>query len=375
MMMADEPLEAVIQELRRQTRNSDVLQGGTLVARLEQKTKLDAAAIRTQLKAIKMRGWIEASSWSATGNPVGRVRVRLPALPPPAWHEKWNAALVAYPELSDADRQMLSECGACLADMDATELPKIVDGLVRLRRDQLSLCGMPKFLVSARYLRASSKMLNKLGTRAIRAFGIDLDLFPDHPPYVVTAGASNPKAVVLVENPTSFELAARTSAIQHCAFIATFGFGLSKSSEDFGNQLACMVEDGLSGSITLMREGSTTPTARELLAHPNITFWGDLDIAGMQIYERIGKHLPAIALSALYEPMVEALTVNDLRHSYVAAVGKSGQSMFSATREDSRRLLGYCQDWAVDQELVTTKQIEQLAGNALGTYRAGDHVE
>jgi len=73
--------------------------------------------------------------------------------------------------------------------------------------------------------------------------------------------------------------------------------------------------------------------------------------------------------------MVEALTVNDLRHSYVAAVGKSGQSMFSATREDSRRLLGYCQDWAVDQELVTTKQIEQLAGNALGTYRAGDHVE
>ena len=374
-MMLDEPLEAVIQELRRQTRNSDVLQGGTLVARLEQKTKLDAAAIRTQLKEIKMRGWIEASSWSATGNPVGRVRVSLPALPPPAWHEKWNTALIACQELSDVDRQMLSECGACLDDMDATELPKIVDGLIRLRRDQSSLFGVPKFLVSAQYLRASSKMLNKLGTRAIRAFGIDLDLFPDHPPYVVTAGASNPKAVVLVENPTSFELAARTSAAQHCAFIATFGFGLSKASEDFGNQLACMVEDGLSGSITLIREGSTTPTARELLAHPNITFWGDLDIAGMQIYERIGKHLPAIALSALYEPMVEALTVNDLRHSYVAAVGKSGQSMFLATREDSRRLLGYCQEWAVDQELVTAKQIEQLAGKALGMYSAGGQVE
>ena len=88
-----------------------------------------------------------------------------------------------------------------------------------------------------------------------------------------------------------------------------------------------------------MREGSTPPTARELLAHPNITFWGDLDIAGMQIYERIGRHVPAITLSALYGPMVEALTVNDLRHSYVAAVGKSGQLMFSATREDSRKRL------------------------------------
>lgn len=133
-----------------------------------------------------------------------------------------------------------------------------------------------------------------------------------------------------------------------------------------------MVEDGLSSSITLMREGSTPPTARELLAHPNITFWGDLDIAGMQIYERIGRHVPAITLSALYGPMVEALTVNDLRHSYVAAVGKSGQLMFSASREDSRKLLDYCQEWAVDQELVTAKQIEQLAGKAIGEYLWGE---
>lgn len=367
-MMADESLEIVIHELRRRTRKSDVLQGGSLVDGLTQKTNLDAATIRTQLKEIRSRGWIEAGSWSATGNPVGRVKVSLPALPTPAWREQWNAALLACKGLSDVDRETLFECGACLADMDATELPQILDGLVRLRQDQSMLFGTPEFLVSARYLRGSSKMLSKLGSRAVRAFGIDLTQFPDHPPYVVAAGASNPKAVVLVENPAAFELAVRTSAVEHCAFIATFGFGLSKTSDDFGNQLACMVEeDELSGSVTLIREGSTTPPARELLAHPNITFWGDLDIAGMVIFERIANNLPHLRLSAMYAPMIEAIQDVNRRHPYATATGsgKPGQKSFRSVRQDVQKMLAYSERYAVDQEIVLPGEIESMAGHVL----------
>jgi hypothetical protein len=364
-MMSNGHLEAAVTALRRLTRKSDVLQGSALTNRLSRETKLDAASIRTLLKEMRAQGWIEASSWSATGNPVGRVKISLPALPAPLWVEQWNSALLACSRLSEIDREVLFECGSNLADMDSAEYPKILEGLVRLREDQAGLFGTPEFLVSAQYLCASSKMLSKLGARAVRAFGIDLSQFPDHPLYVVTAGTRNPKAVVLVENPAAFELAAKTSAVEHCAFIATFGFGLSKVSEDYGNQLACMVEEGLSKSITLMREGSSSPPASELLAHPSITFWGDLDIAGMQIYERIAKHIPALKLSALYLPMIEAATKGNKRHRYVSAAGKSGQSMFAAMRDDSKAMLEHCREWAVDQELVAECEIERLAGRLL----------
>lgn len=358
-------MERVIDALRRQTRKGDVLQGGALIDRLSRETELDAAAIRACFKDMKARGWIEASSWSGTHNPVGRVKVSLPSPPPPSWAEDWRRALAACQPLSDADREVLFGCGANLADIDSSEFPKILNGLVRLREDQLTLAGSPTFLVSARYLRGSSKMLGKLGTRAIKAFGIDLSRFTEHPPYVVTAGAADPEAVVLVENPAAFELAATTSAVERCAFIATFGFGLSKASEDFGNQLAGMVEDGFSNVVTLVRQGSRTPSARDLLAHHNISFWGDLDIAGMQIYERIAQRLPAVQLSALYGPMIKAVMVDDHRHPYVSAAGKPRQTMFQATREDALTMLNYCHDWAADQELVTAPQIEESAGKPL----------
>lgn len=369
-MKVAENMERVVNALRRQTRKGNVLQGGVLIDRLSRETELDAAAIRACFKDMKARGWIEASSWSGTGNPVGLVKVSLPPLPPPSWAEAWKSALAACEPLSDTDREALFECGASLADMAPSEFPKILYGLIRLREDQFSLAGSPAFLVSARYLRGSSKMLSKLGARAIKAFGIDLSRFSDHPPYVVTAGAADPEAVVLVENPAAFELAATTSAVERCAFIATFGFGLSKASEDFGNQLAGMVEEGFSNVVTLVRQGSRTPSARELLTHHNISFWGDLDIAGMQIYERIAKRLPVVQLSALYAPMVEAVMIEDQRHPYVSAAGKPGQTMFQASREDALTMLNYCHEWAADQELVTARQIEEFAGKPLLLGRA-----
>lgn len=267
--------------------------------------------------------------------------------------------------LTGRERAALRSCGAPLSDMDSTEFPKILIGLLRLRDDQHLVAGMPAFLVSARYLLGSSKMLLRLGSRALKEFGIDLARFTDHPAYVMTAGASDPSAVVLVENPAAFELAVNTSAGRSCAFVATFGFGLSKVSDYFGHQLACIVEHGFTQTVTLVREGSSTPPVRDLLAHPRITFWGDLDIAGMQIYERLARRLPALSLSALYEPMIAAIAILDMRHPYVTVVGKAGQQPYCATRTDVLHMLRYCDAWAVDQELVTMGDIERLSGSEL----------
>jgi ATP phosphoribosyltransferase regulatory subunit HisZ len=74
----DAALEKVISVLRQQTRKSNVLQGGKLIERLTIMTGLDAAMIRVVFRVMKNQGWIEASGWSGTYSPVGRVTVSLP---------------------------------------------------------------------------------------------------------------------------------------------------------------------------------------------------------------------------------------------------------------------------------------------------------
>jgi hypothetical protein len=364
-MSASDNIGTIVTVLRQLTRKTNRLQGALLIERLVRDTGLDAASIKMHLKDLKAQGWIDANAWSGTGAPIGQVRVCLPPLPMATWAQAWDEALHACGRLSETELASLQSCGAQLSDMDSLEFPKILDGLIRLRDNQAALTGMPAFLISARYLLGSSKILQKLGGRALKEFGIDLSRFTDHPAYVITAGASEPSAVVLVENPTAFELAVKTSASKECAFIATFGFGLSKVPDDFGYQLACIVENRLMETVTLVREGSSTPPVHDLLAHPRITFWGDLDIAGMQIYERLARRLPTLSLSALYEPMMAAIATANTRHPYVAAVGKAGQQPYSASRTDALHLLTYCDTWAVDQELLTASDIERLAGKPL----------
>jgi hypothetical protein len=63
--------------------------------------------------------------------------------------------------------------------------------------------------------------------------------------------------------------------------------------------------------------------------------------------------------------MIAAIATPDMRHPYVTVVGKAGQQPYSAFRTDAIHLLTYCGAWAVDQELLTTRDIERLAGQPL----------
>lgn len=358
--------ERVREWLRKRARKSAagrVLSKGVM-ASLRAEVLDDPVAIRKTLVLLLEDGLIQYTP-NERGEPISSyIRVSKPTENVPAHIQSWLSVL-QQKNLSQSDMDALIPIADSLADFSQQDMVLLLKGLLKLRHDQTSMHGRPGYLVSAEYLLGSSKLLSSLPKRALKAFGIDAQLFPSHPLYVVVAGPTKPNAVILVENPAAFECAAKSSAAKHCAFVATFGFGLSKAAEDFGNQLAGMVEDRFSHAITLVREGSSSPPAKELLRNPNITFWGDLDMAGMEIYERIARCVPAVKLSALYGPMIEAVTVGDQRHPYVAAVGKPGQTMFQASREDALTMLGYCSEWAVDQEMVSLKQVEKLAGLVL----------
>lgn len=69
-------------------------------------------------------------------------------------------------------------------------------------------------------------------------------------------------------------------------------------------------------------------------------------------------------LSALYRPMVEAITAHHSSHPYVKAVGKLGQDGMPASYDNQlvMELLALCQNRGVDQETVNAAKIEELAG-------------
>lgn len=324
--------------------------------------------VRQALARLTHEKWI--TGISAHGEVIAKVKIigNVPPSPPNLALDAWRTTLDEI-GLEDVDIAALTPLYKQLCCFDSVNQRKIVEGLLSLRENADKESGQHRFTVSARYLIGSSKLLDVMPASTLKVFGIRVDRFPNHPRYVVVAGCAQPEAVVLVENPAAFEMAVATSAAQRCAFIATFGFGLSKTQEDYGKQLADMVEDRFSGTITLMRQGSSCPTARELLCHPNITFWGDLDIAGITIFQRLRKSIPGLQLSALYKPMLDAIAHQSRSHPYVSAVGKPGQkemSVVSITGDAATEaMLAKCVTRGVDQECVLPEQVERFASLAL----------
>lgn len=334
----------------------------------------------TPLTVKQCMGRLVKEAWlggvSPDGIPFGHVKIigHVPVSPIDSVSQQW-LDFMDRNGITGNDRDALTPLSTKLAPFSDLEKSAILEGLLQLRANLLDEAGRHRFLVSAKYFLGSSKLLDELPSNALRAFGISIDFFPTHPLYVIVAGCSNPETVVLVENPAAFELAVKTNAVKRCAFIATFGFGLSKSQEDYGNQLASMAEDRFTNEITLMREGATCPAAKDLLVHPRITFWGDLDIAGIHIYLRLKKVIPGLSLSGLYKPMFDSLKVIEHSHPYVSAVGKAGQPKMATISSNSEEildvLLSQCISRGVDQELLTIEQIEKYASLVLALNDVG----
>jgi len=255
-------------------------------------------------------GWLEGIT--SDGTPIGNVTptASQPIKPVATTLLAWQSAMFEA-ELTDVDRLALENVHGKFNGLSACDLKIIANGLSSIRSSQDALAEMPSFIVSARHLMASSKLLANLAPTSLKAFGINTNQFNDAPPYVVVAGPADPVAVLLIENPQAFEWAMRAGITNRHALIVTFGYGLSRNGEDFGRQLAELIERKRDSLIPLVRSGSPAALS-DLLAHQNLLFWGDLDPEGLRIFERLRKRLPQLRLSALYQPMIEALPIRDL---------------------------------------------------------------
>lgn len=342
------------------------LRPGSLVARLAELTGLTQLDIRSGLASLRRDAWL--SGVDTQGLPFGMVEVTgdIPSTPADPLVTNWRTALERAGASVVDTNSLLSVASSCIG-LSQEDMERLGRGLLELRARQAEVAGQPAFVVSAKFLCGASKILSGKHTRALRKFGINVDLFTESANYVVTAGPPNPESVVLIENPTSFELAAACSAVDRVAFLATFGYGLSRSGEAFGQQLASIVTVPAS-LVPLVRAGQP-PAPHLLLRHRNITFWGDLDHEGLRIFLRLKQTIPQLELSALYRPMATRL-YRDGGHPYAAITGKDGQIPLSRDESASSaaigRLSGCCATAALDQETLDVEDIGMLAGLPLG---------
>jgi hypothetical protein len=335
--------------------NKTFIQGTGLIERLAKEAKLDALAVQGALSGLERSGILAGI---CNGIPMGKVTalVEKPTEAPHLSYLLWKDSL-ACSGLTEEEQNTLLPLYEIVSDMEQSDHTLLIKSLVKLRTDQEVIHGRPSFMVSSEYLLGSSKILDALPSKVLRQFGIDKARFTGAPPVLLVAGPLNPENVVLVENPHAFWNAIRSGATTSTVFIVTFGYGLSRHGEDYGNQLVSILESG--SVITAAICAGNPPPLSNLLHYQNISFWGDLDIEGLKIYQRIKKFIPQLTLSALYTPMVEAVSDPAKSHPYVKAAAKHKQSIsdFHSACDELTTLFNYCLDRAVDQEAVKTQDI------------------
>lgn len=268
---------------------------------------------------------------------------------PPVLSPMVQTVLALAAPASDEERAgWIAIAQAVEPDWPETLLPALVAELKRVRAE---LPDRPAFLVSAAGPLASSKLLDRLPQAALRRIGIPLDDYPAPPVVLLTAGAARPEAVVLVENPRAFERAFAVTRDLPVAWISTHGL------------VATSVSRALDGAWYGAPVDGAPPPLDALLAAPRLFYWGDLDLAGLMIFDVARRRLPRIGLSALYRPMLDLLESGG-GHPYTDATDKAGQRPWRSDDPALQALLDACARRGIDQEWVPPEAIRALC--ALG---------
>ncbi|MHB0777198.1 Wadjet anti-phage system protein JetD domain-containing protein [Halomonas sp. WWR20] len=228
-----------------------------------------------------------------------------------------------------------------LQDWSLVDQQCLASGLRRLAAALPDAYALSAFEASAHHLLGSSKLLTALPRELVRSFGIDTSAFRGPVAWVLAAVPDSPQGLLLIENPQSFDQACRVGLNERLALVCSFGYGLS-----LGEALKSPEQ------VRLIGEGGSSHRLTELLALPNITFWGDLDPEGLRIFSHLRHSLPGLRLSALYAPMMARLEADD-GHPLHALTGKAKQ------RPGTRWSRG------LDQELIDDATLAAGAGKAL----------
>jgi hypothetical protein len=317
------------------------LAGETIVDRLIQRTGYDRATILGGLSDLAREGLV--TGVASSGTPIGRVSYHgiRPSDPEPdplviAWRDAVSAT-----GLAEGLTGHLATVGADLLEgLTADHLKALARGLADL------LCAdgahEERQAASARHLLGSAKALDRLASILMRCGYV----LPPATSYFMAAGPTEPGGLLFIENPAAFETAMAAGLGEGAMLVTTFGYGLGWTNPGFTN------------AVLLKRAGDppALPTVIERLTLEDrpLLFWGDLDLAGLDIFAKLKTRMPTLRLSALYGPMIEARRATRW-HPYGKLADKTRQAGLSLAKCDEpgfQDLVELCRAGGVDQEIV-----------------------
>jgi hypothetical protein len=352
-MMEDNGLVRIQRELQRLAGDRGWLNGSRLVQRLADGLAISHLDVRHNLLALAQAGVVD--NIGPTGDGLGRVSI-LQRLPEPTIHvpehERQWLDLVLARNLDPALEMALGDAGMALAGLSRKDMEHLLEGFLRLVADRDRFAGRDPYEVSAKYLLGSSKILAKFG-KALSAAGISDSSFGTRPRHMLGAGPARSKFTLLVENPECFERLIGLGLADRITVIATYGYGITWSGVG--------VEGRLDRVKIASVAGTPPATLAGAVASATCSFWGDLDLAGLDIFLKLRGLIPHLALSALYGPMLTAAANDGTSHPYCGLVDKVGQIETVSNDAPVARLAAACRFRAVDQEFVSDPDILALA--------------
>lgn len=341
-----------------------------ILERLEKDRRIGSVIeARLYLKSLKDLGEIDCI-WVDRLGPVGQVtlNLRAPAQSPleAAWRREAQAFVAERSDARPGDEAALGDLWPRLGDWPISLAADLFAELydLRARFEAGELAGLTCYRASASGRLGSSKLLSLLPRASLQAFGIDIGQFAAPPPYVIVAGPPEPQAVVLVENPEAFEAAVAATPDLPVAWISVYGFGIA-TIDGQGARLADVVTS-TTPPIALVRSGAP-PSIDQLLGHPRLFHWGDLDRTGLLIFQAMRSARPQLRLSALYGPMLAVIRSGG-GHPYAEVAGKPRQDCWMAGDHLLGELLNDCEVRAIDQEHLSKDDICSLCALALGEF-------
>lgn len=356
-MMEDAKVVRMRRELERLAGDRGWVNGSRLVQRLADRLAISHLEVRHTLLGLAQAGLVDRIGPSGDG--LGRVTI-LQHLPeqstPLPQHEREWSELLASRDLDPVLGTALADSGTAFVGLSRNDMEHLLDGVLRLIADRDQFAGRDPYEISAKYLLGSSKILGKLG-KVLLAAGVSESLFGTRPRHLLGAGPAQSNFTLLVENPECFERLVGLGIAQRITVIATYGYGITWSG---------IGVEGRLDRIKIARvAGAPPPTLAEAVAADTCCFWGDLDLAGLEIFVKLRGLVPHLALSALYGPMLIAITESATSHPYCVLVEKLGQ--IEAINRDGvvSRLAVACRLRSVDQEYVSDPDIISLADRVL----------
>ena len=310
---------------------------GTLLERLSISTGLAVLEVTHGLRELDERGFV--TGINRAGRPVAKVRWTgpSPTVEISDDERQWQELLA---NVSDQEAVgALSGMHTVLTGLSRMDMTAILEGVLRMRDG----CGeLDQWVWSAQHLLGSSKALKSLRPYlAALGGGVDPDSAGRY--YVITAGAVDPDAVLLVENPRVFHAVAASAHAKNILAVASYGYGLTM--ENFGQRL-------LAGAVMACPASGERPDLRSLVSRCPWYFWGDHDQEGLRIFQSLRQQLPGLRLSCAYRAMEDRITSPGLSHPYHALFEKESQRKVVPEDPYVAHLAGLCEERAVDQESI-----------------------